>query len=110
MGRGPCFVLEEEFQPVCKERGGVKCCAKSTSKTLLYVTQELSRRAAQGSLDPHQIREEQQPWRSGKLSNPRNSSWEAAHHPPQTGMSGEWSSFPQPPSRWREASPEGLST
>lgn len=52
-------------------RGGFKSCAKSTSNTLLYMTRELSRRAAQGSLDPHQIREEQQPWSSGKAQQPQ---------------------------------------
>lgn len=71
MGWGPCFVLEQEFQRVCKGRGGVKCRAKSISNTLLYVTRELSRRAAQGSLDLHQIREKQQPWSSGKAQQPQ---------------------------------------
>lgn len=71
MGREPCLVLEQEFQHVCKGRGGVECCAKSTSNTLLYVTRELSRRAAQGSLDQHQIREAQQPWSSGKAQQPQ---------------------------------------
>lgn len=71
MGRGPCFVLEQEFQRVFKGRGGVQCRAKSTSNTLLYVSWELSRRAAQASLDPHQIREEQQPWCRGKAQQPQ---------------------------------------
>lgn len=71
---------------------------------------ELSLRAAQGSLDPHQIREEQQPWSSGKAQQPQEQQLGGCPHPPQTGMSAERGSFLQPPPWWREASPEELST
>lgn len=65
-------MLQQKLEHVCKGKGGVKIRAKAWQAMLCCTwPRKLGQRAAQGSLDSHQICGKQKPWSSRKVLQPK---------------------------------------